>query len=80
MVMREAASPPAAFSPQCLTFVDTIPNYAHYASPVVHPVTGKHITSYKQLMNDPVMAKMWQTAFGKDFGGMALGNDKTGKK
>ena len=32
------------------------------------------------LMNDPTTAKVWQTAFGKDFGGMAQGDDKTGQK
>jgi hypothetical protein len=41
---------------------------------MVHPRTNKTITSYKQLMHDPKTAKVWQTAFGKDFGGMAQGN------
>jgi len=31
-------------------------------------------------MHDPAMAKVWQTAFGKDFGGMAQGDEKTGQK
>jgi hypothetical protein len=31
-------------------------------------------------MNDPAMAEVWQTAFGKDFGGMAQGCNKTGQK
>ncbi len=31
-------------------------------------------------MNDPETAKVWQTAFGKDFGGMAQGDNKTGQK
>ena len=31
-------------------------------------------------MHDPATAEVWQTAFGKDFGGMAQGNDKTGQK
>ena len=31
-------------------------------------------------MNDPVTAEVWQTAFGKDFGGMAQGDLKTGQK
>jgi hypothetical protein len=31
-------------------------------------------------MNDPETAEIWQTAFGKDFGGMAQGDDKTGQK
>ena len=45
---------------------------------MVHPVTGETILSYKKLMKDPVMAETWQTAFGKDFGGMCQGGDKTG--
>jgi hypothetical protein len=31
-------------------------------------------------MNDPAMAEIWQTAFRKDFGGMAQGDNKTGQK
>jgi hypothetical protein len=72
MSMKEALYPPAAFSPSYLTmpaFVEKIPNYAHYASPMVHPTTGMTITSYKRLMNNPETAEIWQTAFGKDFGG-----------
>ena len=42
--------------------------------------TGETISSYKKLMNDPATAEVWQTAFGKDFGGMAQGCDKTGQK
>jgi hypothetical protein len=45
-------------------------NFKHYAMPMVHPVTGETISSYKKLMKDPVTAETWQTAFGKDFGGM----------
>ncbi len=55
-------------------------NYAHYAMPMVHPVTGDTITSYKKLMKDPVTQETWMTAFGKDFGGMSQGDDKTGQK
>ncbi len=83
MTMKEALYPPEAFSPSHLTmpaFVDKIPNYAHYASPMVHPTTGETITSYKRLMNNPKTAKIWKTAFGKDFGGMAQGDNKTGQK
>ena len=42
--------------------------------------TPETITSYKRLMHDPATAEVWQTVFGKDFGGMAQGNDKTGQK
>jgi hypothetical protein len=31
-------------------------------------------------MHDPGMADIWQTAFGKDFGGMVQGDNKTGQK
>jgi hypothetical protein len=31
-------------------------------------------------MHDPATAEVWQTAFGKDFGGMAQVDDKTGQK
>ncbi len=41
---------------------------------------GEMISSYKKLMNNPATAEIWQTAFGKDFGGMAQGCNKTGQK
>ena len=47
---------------------------------MVHPITGKTISSSRKLMNDPSMAKVWQTPFEKDFGGMAQGDNKTGQK
>jgi hypothetical protein len=52
----------------------------HYANPMVHPVTGETILSYKKIMNDPATAKVWETAFGKDFGGMVQVDNKTGHK
>ncbi len=55
-------------------------NYKHYANPMVHPVTGETISSYKKMMHDPSTAEVWQTAFGKDFGSMAQGDNKTGQK
>jgi hypothetical protein len=39
---------------------------------------GETISSYKRLMNDPETAEVWKTAFGKDFGRMTQGDDKTG--
>ena len=82
MTMREAINAPEIFTPwhfMCKAYKDHIPNYAHFASPMVHPKTGETITSYKRLMNDPKTAEIWQTAFGKDFGGMAQGDNKTGQ-
>jgi hypothetical protein len=31
-------------------------------------------------MNNPVTAEIWLTVFGKDFGGMLQGDNKTGQK
>jgi hypothetical protein len=45
--------------------------FEHFASPLVHPITGKTISSYKKLINDPATAEVWQTAFGKEFWRMA---------
>jgi hypothetical protein len=47
---------------------------------MIHPTTGGIISSYKRLMNDSATAEVWQTAFGKDFGGMVQGDCKTGQK
>jgi hypothetical protein len=55
-------------------------NMEHYANPMVHPVTSCTISSYKKLMHNPATAEVWQTAFGKDFGGMMHGCNKTGQK
>jgi hypothetical protein len=48
--------------------------------PMVHPIAGETISSYKWLMHDPPTAETRKTAFGKDFGGMAHGDLKTGQK
>jgi hypothetical protein len=72
-----AFTPPALLPP----IIKNAPSHIkHFALPMVHPVTGKTISSYKKLMHDPATAEIWQTAFGKDFGGMAQGDLKTGQK
>jgi hypothetical protein len=38
-------------------------------------MTGETITNYKRLMHNPKMAEVWQTALGKDFGGVAQGDN-----
>ena len=76
--MREALTPLATFVPRRfvpIAYEDTVPNYAHFASLMVHLTTGETMSSYKRLINDPKKAKVWQTALGKDFGGMAQGDD-----
>ncbi len=58
----------------------TVANLEHLAMPMIHPTMGETISSYKKLMKDPATMEIWQTAFGKDFGGMAQGDNKTGQK
>jgi hypothetical protein len=82
MTMHEALNVTLPFMPRKLappTYTDST-NYAHVAAPMIHPTTGEIISSYKRLMNDPATAEVWQRAFGKDFGGMAQGDLKTGQK
>ncbi len=47
---------------------------------MIYPVTGKTITQYKMLANDPVTSATWKTEFRKEFGCMIQGDDKTGTK
>jgi hypothetical protein len=54
-------------------------DYKQLAMLMVHLTMGQTISSYKKLMHDPT-TKIWQTAFGKDFGSMAQGNNKTCQK
>ena len=80
---KEALCAPQVFTQQNYehhNFGKNVPNYTHFASPMVHPMTGETISNYKRLMHDPATAEVWQTVFGKDFGGMAQGDDKTGQK
>ncbi len=48
--------------------------------PMIHPITGEIISSYKHLMNNPATVEVWMMAFGKDFGGMSQGDNKTSQK
>jgi len=52
-------------------------NIHHYANPMVHPITGNIVSSYKKTMINESIGKIWQTAFGKEFGGLAQGDIKT---
>ena len=53
-------------------------NLQHFCAPVIHPTTGEIITSYKRLANDPKLRDVWETSFGKEWGGLAQGDKKTG--
>jgi hypothetical protein len=83
LMANELGSCHDIFTPHCLSITPTVTSPVrpeHFACPMVHPVTGETISSYKKLMNDPAMAETWQTAFGKYFGGMLQGSNKTGQK
>jgi hypothetical protein len=54
--------------------------FKRYAMPMVHPVTGEIISSYKRLMNNPMTAEVWMMAYGKDFRGMGHGDNMTVQK
>jgi hypothetical protein len=57
---------------------NTLPaNMNHYANPMVHTVTGNIVSSYKKAMHDTDIGNLWQTAFGKEFRGLAQGDIKT---
>ena len=49
----------------------------HVCALVVHSDTGEAITSYKKLQCDLVMKEVWTKALGKQFGGLAQGDDLT---
>ncbi len=83
LTIQEKVATNTAFTPKTLmefVVMHRPTKFEHYANPMVHPIMGETISSYKKLMNDPAMAEVWQTAFGKDFGGMCQGDNKTGQK
>ena len=49
-----------------------------YCNAAIHSVTGEHITNYMKLKKYPAMTNVWSRAFGKEFGGLAQGDDLTG--
>ena len=51
-----------------------------YCNAAIHPVTGEHITNYMKLKKDPATTEQWSKAFGKEFGGLAQGDELTGEK
>ncbi len=68
LTLKEEASFSTIHTPRALLKHAKVPiNFEHYANPMVHPVTGRTISSYKKMMHDPATAEVWQTAFGKDF-------------
>ena len=51
---------------------------SHYCAPVIHPVTEIIITWYREFSRDSTLSEVWTTAFGKEFGNLAQGEQKTG--
>ena len=60
----------------------TMLDMEHFCAPVVHPKTGKVITKYQKLANDPdpEIRETWRNGLGKEFGNMAQGDKRTDKK
>jgi hypothetical protein len=61
--------------------------HAHAGTNLPQPRAGSytngashHRGDYQRLMCDPTMAETWKMAFGKDAGGIAQGDLKTGQK
>jgi hypothetical protein len=83
LTVHKEANANTTYTPRCLMkYVKKgLPvMFEHFACPMVHLIIGITISSDKKLMNDPATAKVWQTAFGKEFRGMAQGDNKTGQK
>ena len=56
-----------------------IADMEEYCNAAIHPVTGEHITNYMKLKKDPATTKVWSRGFGKEFGGLAQGDNLTGE-
>ncbi len=83
LTIQEMVATNNAFTPKTLmefVVMHGSTKFEHYANPMVHPVMGDTIWSYKKMMNGLATAGVWQTVFGKDFGGMCQGDNKTGQK
>ena len=52
---------------------------AEFCAPVIHPTTGEVITRYQILAKDKELSDTCTTAFGKEFGGLAQGDNRTGQ-
>ena len=53
-------------------------NVEHFCAPVIHPTTGKLIKKYTELAKIEEMRDVWTTAFVKEWGALAQGDNKTG--
>ena len=55
-------------------------NLQHFCALVIHPTTGEIISSYKRLVTGPEFRDVWETGFGKEWGGLAQGDKRMGTK
>ena len=80
----EAYQDPLTWTPTFLehqtAYIPPDVDIEHFCAGVVHPITGETITKYKKLKNDPATQEVWTTAFGKEFGNLAQGDNKTGEE
>ena len=51
-----------------------------YCAAVIHPINGETIKKYKKLATDPATQAVWTTAFGKEWGNLTQGDNKTRTK
>ena len=49
----------------------------HFCPLVVHPVSGETISKYHILAKDPLTKETWTIAWGKEWGNLAQGDEKT---
>ena len=47
----------------------------HFCAPVVHPVSRETISKYQTLAKNPVTKETWTTAWGKEWGHLAQGDE-----
>ena len=77
---RLALITPRSYAAACTHLAQTNnPTYPtmHVCAPVIHPITGQTITTYSKLQRDPLLQDVWATAFGKEFGNLAQGDQRT---
>ena len=55
-------------------------NTKPYCAVVIHPISGETITKYKKIAADPATQAVCTTAFGKEWGNLTQGDNKTKTK
>ena len=55
-------------------------NTKPYCAAVIHPISGESIKKYNKIATDPATQAVWTTAFGKGWGNLTQGDNKTRTK